>query len=127
MSHIRKISRLEAAAIRDAKAAEAGADLSAYAIGAMFNAVQVGETEADLYFDVNLSPAAALPGASLGGYRDLVGEDKAAILECRYRVTGPDPENPEGPEITTIVRAKEKDRPAGVARIEKEMIPHRFA
>lgn len=124
MSHIRKITREDATAIREAKAAEqGGAELSAYAAAALFSAVQVGETPTYLYFDVNRADSDSLPGVSLGQYSDLKGHDRKAVLEATYEAT----EEVDGKEVPAPRRVKLKDVPAGATVIETDLVPHRFA
>lgn len=123
MAHLRKISLEEAQAISAAKAAETGSDLSAYAVGAMFSAVQVGATETDLYFHVNKSDSESLPGESLGQYEDLAGADADAVLEATYEAE----EDFEGETVAVVRRVKVGAVPAGVETIETGLIPHRFA
>ena len=122
MSHIRKITRESAAAIRDAKSAEnGGQELSDYAAGALFSAVRVGETPTYLYYHVNLADSPSLPGESLGQYGDLNGNDRKFILECTYS------EYDEELETEVIHRVKLNKLPEDATAIDTDLIPHRFA
>ncbi len=124
MSHIRKISRIEARLLVDA-AQDGELTPTNEQLAARFDAVLVGSTDLDLFYHVNRASSEDLPGELVSETFDyLPAAIKGRVLESTYES---DEIDADGNEATVTRSVKVDDLPPGAKTTATNLPPHRFA